>query len=168
MLRRNLLKTTAYIPVGVAVSLAGCASVSQFVDKNLASVVADVQTVAAGIKAILPQVANLGVPTDVLSTVSGIVDDIESVALQVAGVYTESNAKPLVERLSALVVGLAGALAAVPGLPPIVLTIVAAAQVLVPAIEKVLGIVGVQAPKAGAQMSPDQARVVLRTYAAKR
>jgi hypothetical protein len=86
----------------------------------------------------------------------------------VAGVYTEENARPIVEQVAGYVLALAGVVAAIPGLPPIVGTIIAAAQVLVPAIEKVLGIAGVSAPRGTAALTPDQARTILRAYGAQR
>jgi hypothetical protein len=48
--------------------------------------------------------------------------------------------------------------------PPIIGTIVAAAQVLYPAIEKVPGIAGVQVRRAVQPMIPDRARTILRLF----
>jgi hypothetical protein len=163
MLRRNLLKTTAYIPVGVAVSLAGCASVSQWVDSNLGQVVADANLVNSGVKYILTQFAGVvGLDQGAVTTITGIADDINAVVQTLAGTYTESNAKPLVERLATLLTSFATVAGTFVGLPPIVGMVLQAALVLIPAIEKVLGIAGVSAPK-GAAINPDQARVILKT-----
>jgi len=163
MLRRNLLKTTTYIPVGVAVSLAGCASVSQWVDSNLGQVVADANLVNSGVKYILTQFAGVvGLDQGAVTTITGIADDINAVVQTLAGTYTESNAKPLVERLATLLTSFATVAGTFVGLPPIVGMVLQAALVLIPAIEKVLGIAGVSAPK-GAAINPDQARVILKT-----
>jgi hypothetical protein len=163
MLRRNLLKTTAYIPVGVAVSLAGCASVSQWVDSNLGQVVADANLVNSGVKYILTQFAGVvGLDQGAVTTITGIADDINAVVQTLAGTYTESNAKPLVERLATLLTSFATVAGTFVGLPPIVGMVLQAAEVLIPAIEKVLGIAGVSA-RLNASINPDQARVILKT-----
>jgi hypothetical protein len=161
MKRRTLVLAAGLLPLGV---LAGCGTVGRLVDANLAQVADDVQSIAAGAKAILPQLGALGVDAATLADVSGIVDDIQTAATAIATVYTEENARPIVEQVAGYVLTLANVVAAIPGVPPIVKTIIAAAQVLVPAIEKVLGIAGVAAPRGTAPMTPDQARTILRAY----
>lgn len=159
--RRSLLKTTALFPVA---AVAGCATAGQWLDPTLAQVVADVKTVAAGVQAILPNVASLaGISQDVVNTVTGIINDVVGVASQVAGAATEAAAKPLVQKLASYISALAAAVGAIPGLPPMVQMVIAAAEVLVPAIAQVLGIVGVQAAKP--TMTVDQARGYLQIVA---
>lgn len=158
--RKFLLRSSAL--VGAGASLSACASVSQWVDSNLGQVVADANLVNSGVKYILSQFSGLvGLDQGTVTTITGIADDINAVVQALAGTYTESNAKPLVERLATLLTSFATVAGTFVGLPPIVGTVLEAALVLIPAIEKVLGIAGVQAPKA-AGMNPDQARVVLK------
>lgn len=159
--RAFLLRSSAL--VGAGASLSACASVGQWVDSNLGQVVSDANLVNSGVKYILTQFAGVvGLDQGAVTTITGIADDINAVVQTLAGTYTESNAKPLVERLATLLTSFATVAGTFVGLPPIVGMVLQAALVLIPAIEKVLGIAGVSAPK-GAAINPDQARVILKT-----
>lgn len=156
MLRRNLLLCTALVPV------AACATL----DTTLATVAADTNTIALGLKGVLAQLGTLNIPgltTSVMATVGTAISSLQSVAAAIAGTTTTAAAQPLVQKIESYVNTVVGALALLP-LPPPISTALEAAAILLPLIETAVGLAtnSVMRPRGVMPgMTPDQARLIL-------
>ncbi len=163
MLRRSFLMTTALVPV------AGCATISQTLNKNLAQIISDVSLIANGIGSILPQLSSLvGLSDAARSTIQDAIAGIKLVADQVKGIASTADGQPLIQRLETYLNAIVSALAMLP-LPPQISVILQAATVLLPIIETLVGLlIKPSASRFGSSMSPDAARLVLASWSPKK
>ncbi len=161
MLRRSFLMTTALV------SVAGCATLSQTFNKNLAQIISDVSLIANGVGSLLPQIAALtGLSAAAITTIQQAITAIKSIADQIKGISSTADAQPLVQRIESYLNTIVGALAVLP-LPPPISVILQAATVLLPIVEALVGMLVTAKPMAGT-MSPDSARLILAGAAPKK
>jgi hypothetical protein len=162
--RRSLVAST---PLAALAMLGACAGKSA--DQTIATVAADANTIAGGLKGVLAQLGPLNVPgltPSVISTVGVAVSEIQTVAASLSGVTSAAAAQPLVQKIETYLNTIVAALAGLP-LPPPISTALQAAAILLPIIEAAVGLVVQQAAKAApGAISPDQARMILRGSAA--
>lgn len=155
MNRRELLATTALLP------LVACASTGG----TLSQAISDVQTIASGLAGVLPQLgAVTGIPASIVGQAGGIISKIQSIASAMAGVVSTAAAQGAVQQLETLVNGLIAAVAPFVAAVPVVGQVFAAAAVLLPVIEAAVGLVvapPARAIRGVAPMTPDQARMIL-------
>jgi hypothetical protein len=158
--RRGLLGSSALLPLGA------CASVEQFVDSSLSTVINDVKTLASGLPAILPYLSSLGVSSGITSVVNTALTGIENAATAVQNVGSTLAAQPFIQQIVGYLNALTPVVAAIPGLPAIVATIMAAGSVLLTAIENVVSpTVAASTVRTSMPMSVGQARGILKGVA---
>ena len=93
MNRRTLLATTLLAPLGACAAL-GTATPAQ--------VIADIQTIAGGISAVLPTVlAVVGVGSSVATQISNYVADVQAAAAAIGKATTTAAASPLASPMEA-------------------------------------------------------------------
>lgn len=126
-----------------------------------ATVVSDVNTIAAALQAELPALS--AIPGVNVGSVSSAIADVQKAASAVTAAMALTSSQSSVNQIAADVSALVGAIP--PGvLPPNVQTVITAAQVLLPVVELAVGL----AAPAGAtptSMTADQARAVLKAAA---
>lgn len=160
MLRRQVIRATLFLPIGLVVGCNGltAAQVS-------AQVASDVSLIASGLAGALPGLASLGViSAEVVAKVGQYVGQLQQLASGVSTALSQTAAAPIVQQIGAVlsqIVAVAG-----PLLPPPWGTAIMAAQVLWPLIAAGVGLLTSNAPQAAA-MTPDTARLTLAGLAAK-
>lgn len=156
MLRRNLLIATP------ALALGACNTIN--IDKTLATVAADANLIAGGLKGVLAQLGPLNIPgldTAILGKAATAIAGIQTVAASLTGVTSTAAAQPLVQKIESYVNVVVSALASLP-LPPPISTAIQAAAILLPIIEIAVGLaVPASAAKASPAMDANMARVIL-------
>jgi hypothetical protein len=167
MINRRRLFSSAAIGA-LTLGLGACAS--QPVDTTLATVAADVNTIAAGLKGVLTQLGTMsiaGLTPAIVSTVGTAIANIQSVAAAVSTATTTAAVQPLVQKIETYLNAVISALAAILLRPPIS-TALQAAAILLPVVEAAIGLVTNAVPmQMGASaMTADQARLILRGNAA--
>ena len=157
-MQRRRLFTLA--PVGAALALAGCgASVST---ATVATLAADVDAVAGGLAAIVPQITSLaGLPPQTVASLIAALAGVQSAAAKIkaANDPTGSATVDAVKMFAGAVNAIVQAAAAIPIIPEPVHLGLLAASVLLPVIEGLAGIVA--APAGPGAMPPDAARLIL-------
>ena len=150
-----------------AVTLCGCGTA-----QNISQAAADAAAIAAALKGLLPTIIRItGIGTALSTTIGGVVDELGSIAAQIAAAKSGTLVS-LVGRLGAGVITIATLLAPVAGLPIWVLTVLGAAQALIPVIEAAIRIAAVPRTMLGQQfsvaiaMQPEEARSILALAAA--
>src|SRR6266568_9487181 len=150
-----------------AVVLCGCATV-----QNISQAASDAAAIAAALKGLLPTIVRItGIGTALSTTLGGVVDELSSVAAQIAAAKSGTLVS-LVQRLGAGVITIATLLAPVAGLPIWVLTVLGAAQALLPIIMSSIGVVATPPTSLSAKfgeaiaMRPEEARSILKLAAA--
>lgn len=160
MNRRNLILAAPF-------ALAGC----NVPDATVAQVSSDVSAIASSLQQVLGQIGSVsGVSAATVSTVGTAVADIQALATAISGAASVAVQKPLVQRLEGYVGAVVAALVPLSAvLPPPIPQVVMAVSILLPIVEAAVGmILPAQATAARPAMSSDQARVLLRSYGAKR
>lgn len=149
--RRALVRGAVLIPVGLALSAAGCANLSQFAS--------DASTIANGLAGILPTIEGVvGVGTSVAATVNDIVARIQAGATALAGA-AGPGAQTIVQQIGAGISALSTALTGFT-LPSWVSTVISAAGALLPVVQGAVGLL-IAARQAPSGMTADQARSIL-------
>ena len=125
----------------------------------------DVASIAAAFQSSLPQFSSVtGIDASKMGVIGTAVADLQKVAAAFSGA-DNATAQTLVGRIEADVNAVVGVAAALPLIPPPINMILMAATVLLPVIETAIGMVvkpQVALRASAAQMSPDQARLILR------
>lgn len=149
-----------------ALALGACSLTPAQVSAISGQAVSDVQTIASGLKAILPQIAAVvGIPATTVTTVTNLVGDISSVAAGISTATAQSSAQTVVQQVEADVNSVVSVLAAIPFLPPPIILALQAATVLLPAIETALNMIVPASLKAKADaisLTPAGARAYLQ------
>jgi hypothetical protein len=153
MLRRNLILTTALLPVACSTAPTPTPEPKP---NPWQSVSFDVTLLVSGLKVLLPFI----VTPATSDRYSGYIDDIAKIAQALLAAQDANSAKSLVQQAIADVQAVIGNLPANVKLPSSVQTALAAISALMPVIEAAVGLFG--APRRSS-MSPEQARAVLRS-----
>ncbi len=170
--RRALLRTTALIPVGLAVE--GCAALTTAV--TLAPQIAEYAGVIANaISLVLPDIKALtGLAGGAYNTIAWVVDQISGTATKIANA-TSADAASLVSTLASGVGTIAGMLSGLPSLSGIVNDVISNALAVIPRIEALVGIAPSAPPvtahrfaRMAATVSPELAVANLRVFVASR
>lgn len=139
MIRRRafLLSTTAAIPLGA------CAGFN--VDKGIADLLAYGKALYNGAKSMWAQLqanpltANL-ISADNRNTITVTGRAIGAVLEELSAAQSTAQAQPIVAKLGTYVRAVLSAFVTIPGLPPAVLALLAAAQIVLPVLESLVGI----------------------------
>jgi hypothetical protein len=157
--RRALLRTTVLVPVAVAVTACGSTNGGP----SLSQLAQDVQTLAAGVGAILPLISNLsGISGSIMSTVQSALADINEVAAAVGAGGSTITVANLSTDVGTILKVLTGSGVTVPST---VTTILQAAMALLPTILSAAGVALSGLAAAAPTMSAEQARAALRQAA---
>lgn len=162
MLKRCFIALAAL----VAVTVSACGTTT---NSNVATVAGYASTIAGGLKGALPTIASIaGINPATEATIATTVADLQVVAAQLQTAASASAAQPLVKQLEADINTVVAATATIQGLPPNVQLALQAAQVLLPPMEQVIGMV-VPSPAAArakaVPMSPAAATCILKQQA---
>lgn len=163
MTRRGLLRTTALVPVALAME--GCQS-GVLTSANLQKVIDDFNTIADGVAAILPTLGTInGIGSGTVALVGKIIAGVEKVAGAVSSTLTETAAAPLVTKLET---GVGNVIAALKGvsLPGIISTILRDAEMLLPVLKTAVGLVVPAQFAAASPLAVEAARARLKAAAA--
>lgn len=125
--------------------------------KNIA---ADAALIATGLAGILPTLSSVGLSPDLISKVSGYVSDLQKAASTLAGMPSVGASATTVQQIVGLVNGVVAVLGVVT-LPTGIGAIVSAASILLPILERAVGLTSSRRPVALVGMTPEQARLVL-------
>ncbi len=161
--RRNLLHTTALIPVALLVN--ACTPSQQ---ATVSQVSADLSTIADGVTAVLPAISVIkGVSANVVSKIGVAVSVLKSIASSAAGSASTVSVSAI-NNVENVVSGMLNAVSSLDAsgvkLPSNISSIFQAVSALWPVVETGLGIVTSIVPMSGpkAEMSPEQARLILK------
>jgi hypothetical protein len=180
--RRSILTTTALALTPLTgLALSGCGTIMDpstwgtgtTANKVLAVVAQDAATIASGLEGALPAIgAAAGMSATSVASIGQIIADVQAVSSQLAVAASTSAAQPLVQQLAADVNSIIAALQGVTTLPQQVQLALTAAAVLLPVILTAVELVIPPPPAAAARrsrssMTPEQARVVLKSVARK-
>ncbi len=166
MNRRHFFSFTAGIST-VAV-LAACGVTGGATPSGLDTVISDVASIASGLSGILPIIDNIiGLDPGILDQVKTAIADLQVIAAELKTVNSISGAQPLVQAVESELNTIVTGLASIP-MPPSVAIVLQAATILLPIIEAGANLIvsaKVTRQAAKVQLTPDQARHILRDFA---
>jgi hypothetical protein len=138
-------------------------------NNSLASVANDVALIAQGFTGVMPAIDSIpGIPIETIGVVHSAIADLQLRADQIKETASTTEAQPLVQQVEGAFNAIVTALAQIPGLPPVVQIALQAATILLPVIEAAVHLIvspRLNAQAAGAHLSTDQARALLRDLA---
>lgn len=155
---RNLMKFTAFMAPLLAIS---CAS------QSTAQIAADVANLAGGVAAAAQTLRDGGMlPAQQQAQLDDAVSALQAAATAVAKATTASAQQSATQQALAAFNAVTAALAGAKGMPQNVVTVLTAAQVLLPTIEALAGL-PVTASANATAMTPDEAITILSSEAAR-
>jgi hypothetical protein len=167
MTRRQLLRTSALIPVAALAACGGLAPVVAVVtDPAVGALLTALKPWIDGLGVLPAWLTSAAVDPAVIAKVTGWIGQIVSIAGQVGGVTSIGGAVPLISSLAKI---FGDVLAALPAgtLPTNIAQLLAAAETYLPTILAIVGMFAQRAPRF-AQMSQQRALAILEAAAAGR
>lgn len=161
MLRRFAVAGAA----ALALMVAACGTAT---NTQIATIAGYASTIAGGLKGALPTIAGVvGINPATETTIATAVGDLQVVAAQLQTAASASAAQPLVQQIETDVNTIVASAAKIQGLPSDVQLALEAAQVLLPPMEQVIGMVvpPSAAPAKAIPMSPAAATCILKQQA---
>ena len=154
---RNLMKFTAFMAPLLAIS---CAS------QSTAQIAADVANLAGGVAAAAQTLRDGGMlPAQQQAQLDDAVSALQAAATAVAKATTTTAQQSATQQAVAAFNAVTAALAGAKGMPQNVVTVLTAAQVLLPTIEALAGL-PVAVAASATRMTPDEASTILSSAAA--